>query len=408
MENQEQKADAGHLMEPKFQQNLPETINDNPIQALPSNLPPIAEAKLLNNFSHQQTTIPTFNQDNPHPATPEQTPIVVNVPKAQAIVPINISNQPQLPIQPLLAPDSPEHNSTDNGQATTVINVPNQQNRLVEQTSPQKTMITKVKLSDELNIFDWLRTTDIINQIAERAKQSVDTVITALDPGMKEYLYSGGNINIMVISDSDNFVSPIRDSFQSAFGRATVFSAKYNPPETANDYPIKLAAGFNESILIAKERIRRLRLDTNGVPQNQVILAVQPSLVNLNAPNNNSNDLTSPNWYLTYCMLLEDPVLNTTLSSYSQFIPIDLEAFNLAKEAKFPDNFPDNQLGFALSIDDIMNSKLRLVPTENQDEPGSDCRWLSEWSGLSETQVIKELSLSLAHLYRRKWNECVN
>lgn len=282
--------------------------------------------------------------------------------------------------------------------------------------SPQKSTITKVKLSDELNIFDWFRTTDIINQIAEKAKHSVDTVITALDPGMKEYLYSGGNINVMVISDGDNLVSPIRDAFQSAFGRATVTAARYKSPESALGYPIRLASGLNEAILVALERIKRLRSETNDIPQNQVIVAVQPCVLNLIDNEGITSSITyngmklsenlQPKWFLTYCMIIEDPVLLTTMNSYSQFIPLDNNTITTAKEATFPDSFQDKHLGYAISVDDIMNSRLRIPPKESGDL--EDCQWLKVWSGLSESQIIRDLSYSLAHLYRRKWDECVN
>lgn len=328
-------------------------------------------------------------------------------------------------IQPLLAADSPadsdkeisgnpQTSATQNAISNPNPNPSPNQDQQSQKTSPLKSVVTKVKLSDELNIFDWFRTTDIINQIAEKAKNSVDSVITALDPGMKEYLYSGGNINIIVISDSDCLVSPIRDAFQYVFGRATVVAARYNPPEAAAEYPVKLACGFDEAIIVAQERIKKLRLDTNNVPQNQVVVAVQPCLVSVinnetagsrvtNGLNLDENLL--PKWFLSYCMLIEDPVLGATLNSYSQFIPIDTETIALAKEAKFPEDFTDNHLGFAVSIDDLMIAKLNLKPREAEDEENA---WLPAWSGLNEGKVVHDLSISLAHLYRRKWNACVN
>lgn len=298
-----------------------------------------------------------------------------------------------------------------------------QQQQLTD--SPQRAAVTKVKLSEELNIFDWFRTTDILNQIAEKARSSMDTVITTLDPGMKEYLYSGGNVNIVVISDHDTMVSPIRDAFQSVFGRATVQVARFHPPESAKAYPVKLANGFDEAIIVAQEKIKNFRQDTNMVPQNQVVVVVQPAVVSVTNDETVNNrvknglkldDSLLPRWFLTYCMLIEDPVLGATMNSYSQLIPLDLDVVAAAREAPFPQGYKDDdQLGFARTIDEIMDSKLKLVPPQgaaehNGRQVDADERvnkWLPMWAGLDESKTIHELGMCLAHLYRRKWNDCL-
>lgn len=275
--------------------------------------------------------------------------------------------------------------------------------------SPQKSIVTKVKLSDELNIFDWIRTKDIINQLTEKAKSSVDSVITTLDPGMKEYLYSGGNINIVVICDSRRILSPIRDSFQDVFGRATVKGARF---DSGIVYPIRLAAGFEGSVRVAKEKIRLLRQDTNSIAQNQVILVVQPAVVDLPDDNKhtvteNSDRVIQSKWFITYCMIIDDPVLRVTFRVHSQLIPVDQDVVEAAKEADANQTFNDKHLGFTFSIDRLMNAKLRM----NSEEIGGDdrgCAWLPKWAGIYETDVMKQLSLILANLYRRRWNECAS
>lgn len=322
------------------------------------------------------------------------------------------------PIKPLLDPPQDKNEiAAEGNRLPNVTPIPiNKQEQQSQSASSQKFVVTKVKLTDELNIFDWFKTTDIINQIAEKAKNSVDSVITTLDPGMKEYLYSGGNINIIVISDSNNLVSPIRDSFQSVFGRATVVAARYNPPEAAEEYPVKLAKGFNEAMVVAKERIKRLRLDTSNVPQNQVIVVIQPTLVTV-FRSEVAGDQTStglkvdesplPRWFFTYCMIIEDPVLGVTMNSYSQFIPMDPELVTMAQEGKFPDGFSDNHLGFPKSIIEIIFTRLNSE-SKNSENEVREGEWLKLWTGLDEKKIIYDLSMSLAHLYRRKWNDCIS
>lgn len=348
------------------------------------------------------------NQSTPHGHVLQQESINTSSPPSQTIV----QQQQQQPpfIKPLLEND----NESQPRQNDSIINVPSvqQQEQSQAQLTPQKTVVTKVKLTDELNIFDWFRTKDIINQLAEKAKHSVDSVITTLDPGMKEYLYSGGNINIMVISDSNSYVSPIRDAFQSVFGRATVISARSTIPSSVLEYPIKVARGFDEAVQVSINRIKKLRLDTSNVPQNQVVLVLQPTIVNIPSQENMNSGLkqpeeqTLPRWFLTYSMIIEDPVLGMAMSSYSQLIPIDSDIVDLARELKLPDDFPDKQLGFSKSIDELMNSKLNLVGGD--DHESLETIWLYPWAGLDGMQILHQLGLTLANSYRRKWNDCVN
>lgn len=352
------------------------------------------------NGTNQPTIIPQTPLENQQPLIQGQTPSQM---------------------RPLLSPDV----QTPNFDVSGVSSVIEQKNEPAKQQStPHKTAVTKVKLSDELNLFDWFRATDIINQIAEKARNSVDSVITTLDPGMKEYLYSGGNINIVVISDNEAIVSSVRDSFQNVFGRATVTSDRQSAPSVATkinqDYPIKLACGLSHALSVARDKIKKLRSDTSCVPQNQVVLAIQPALVQLQeeesvqqsdktqevtkVETSSVREVVAHNWFLTYCMIVEDPVLNATLHTYSQFIPIDTSILAAAKSAKYSEDSSDGQSGFLKSIDELMAAPMNLANNSSEDSRED---WLRVWSGLEEREIARELSLVLAHTYRRKWNDCV-
>jgi hypothetical protein len=39
---------------------------------------------------------------------------------------------------------------------------------------------------------------------------------------MKEIIYSGGDIEVFVATDNDDKIKPVREAFQSVFGKATV------------------------------------------------------------------------------------------------------------------------------------------------------------------------------------------
>lgn len=390
--NEQQTADASHQDVQQLQQQSHHTIPSTQSQ------PQVDQANSIHDIKSTQhaNLLPIDNSIQP---APNVTAVQIPTHQQSSLEQPQVQSYPP-PIRPLLE-DEPNNGAmpSNNGQNAHPDAV---------SLSPQKSAITKVTLSDELNVFYWTKTKEIINQIAEEAKSSVVTVLTTLDPGMKEYLYSGGSVNIIVISETECQVSPIRDSFQSAFGRATVNPASYTPPNTIIDHPVRLACGLQEAAIVAQEKIKKLRQDTSGVlPQNQVVVAVQPTLVpfgNTTETNDNSNDLTSSSWFSTYCMLIEDPVLNVTMKCFSQFIPIDSDVAKSAREAKFPENFPGKHLGFAVSLDELMSYKMKLDPISGLgDEYG--CFWLRKWAGIYETQLIQQLSSTLAASYRRKWDE---
>merc|ERR1712071_12112 len=74
--------------------------------------------------------------------------------------------------------------------------------------------------------FGWMREAipgkGILAKVAEKARSSVDTMITTLDPQMKEFINSGGDIDIAVASNNELKVSAVREAFQTVFGKASV------------------------------------------------------------------------------------------------------------------------------------------------------------------------------------------
>jgi hypothetical protein len=96
-------------------------------------------------------------------------------------------------------------------------------------------------------LFGWMKEAmpgkSILAKVAEKARSSVDTMITTLDPQMKEFICecfksillflehivfefslkdSGGDIDIAVASSKELKVSSVREAFQTVFGKATV------------------------------------------------------------------------------------------------------------------------------------------------------------------------------------------
>ena len=94
-----------------------------------------------------------------------------------------------------------------------------------------------------------------LHKVAEKTKNSVETIITTVDPQMKDYIYSGGDVEIVVASEADSKVVPVREAFQRVFGRATVVGMKPHPSVAIAEQPVGYAAGRQGAI----ERIQNFR-----------------------------------------------------------------------------------------------------------------------------------------------------
>lgn len=77
------------------------------------------------------------------------------------------------------------------------------------------------------SLFGWVKgaadvSGGLLQKIGEKAMSSMDTLVTTLDPQMKEYIRSGGDVEILIASSKEDKVRPIREAFQLVFGRATL------------------------------------------------------------------------------------------------------------------------------------------------------------------------------------------
>jgi len=70
----------------------------------------------------------------------------------------------------------------------------------------------------------------------------------------KDYIHSGGDFRIVVASDKDVKVSPVREAFQSVLGKATVFGLAAQAASVAAQ-PV----GFAAARQAANERIQNLQ-----------------------------------------------------------------------------------------------------------------------------------------------------
>ena len=93
-----------------------------------------------------------------------------------------------------------------------------------------------------------------LSKVVEKTRSVTENVITTLDPQMKEYIHSGGDIEVVVASDKEDKVLPIRDAFQQVFGKATVYGLPSKCVSIA-EQPVGFASGKQAAL----ERVNSLR-----------------------------------------------------------------------------------------------------------------------------------------------------
>merc|ERR1719270_1899134 len=88
-----------------------------------------------------------------------------------------------------------------------------------------QTTVTRVMAESPAapGMFGWVKGSGFLSKVVERTKTVTENVITTLDPQMKEFIHSGGDVEVIVSSDKEDKVVPIRNAFQKVFGNATVY-----------------------------------------------------------------------------------------------------------------------------------------------------------------------------------------
>ena len=103
-------------------------------------------------------------------------------------------------------------------------------------------------------MFGWVKGSGFLSKVVEKTKSVTENVITTLDPQMKEFIHSGGDIEVVVTSDKEDKVVPVREAFQEVFGQATVYGLASKCVSIA-EQPVGFASGKQAAL----ERISTLR-----------------------------------------------------------------------------------------------------------------------------------------------------
>lgn len=233
----------------------------------------------------------------------------------------------------------------------------------------------------------------LLSRVAETAKNSVDSVITTLDPGMREIIYSGGEVNIAAVIDSQEdakeYISAIRDGFIDVFGRVTVRGLQVTP---SSQLPATLI-GAEMAEKMCRERISSLRSSmSHDIPQNQVVVTFEPFLHNF-----------SGSWYSLTAVYLHDPLDNCHLITHTQSIPIPCEAINWLK-CETPNEYPHKEVAFSKTITDWYKQRSQVKKQEPSptDEEIVTPPWQESLVAISPQVMLRSASMALAKIYKTK------
>lgn len=261
---------------------------------------------------------------------------------------------------------------------TTTAVTPSIQN--VQTTIPSESLVQDTGMVGG-GLLSWVKETvvnsNVLSKVAEKAKNSMNTMITTLDPQMREFIYSGGDMEIIVASDKDSKISPVRQAFQTVFGKATVTGVAVESSAVAAQ-PVGFAAGVKG----AEERINFAR-NIPSLPKDIPIIAVENFLL----------EVGEDKWYDLGIVLLNDPKRNVNLQTFTQMTPVPSQIVMMAQEAT-PEDYPLKWSGLAVTVGSLMASSLQVPHTE----------WHHALTGISRRDIILLAVQSLAGIYKNTIN----
>ncbi|KAF5302987.1 hypothetical protein FQA39_LY19049 [Lamprigera yunnana] len=185
-------------------------------------------------------------------------------------------------------------------------------------------------------------------------------------------LDSGGDMDILVASEQEIKISPVREAFQGIFGKATVEGINVQSTNIAVQ-PVGFAAGIKS----AEERIETVfkNLNVQGIP----VVAIENFLL----------EVGEDTWYDLGVLILKDPLRQITLQTFTQMTPVPTALVSLAQEDT-PSDYPFKWSGYSITIGSLMAKNLGVSRTE----------WHQALTGVSRRDIILLAAKTLASLYK--------
>ncbi|KAJ8978932.1 hypothetical protein NQ317_002993 [Molorchus minor] len=188
-----------------------------------------------------------------------------------------------------------------------------------------------------MGLFKDAFSSGVLSKMAEKAKNSVDSIITTLDPQMSGYIYSSGDTEVTVTSDNEEEVVAIREAFHAVFGKAwsqaigcddaiknaeekIAYSMKFrNTPSVAIENVLLLQANnwFDLSILLLKDKEKQISIQiltqATPVPVEKILKEIETEKLEYKALSTEEKIgtylQTKPNWQLTVTGLSRKEIL---------------------------------------------------------------------------------------------------
>ncbi|KAK3098971.1 hypothetical protein FSP39_024841 [Pinctada imbricata] len=224
-------------------------------------------------------------------------------------------------------------------------------------------------------LFGWFGGSRLVSKVVEKTKSGVESMITTLDPGMKEVIRTGGDVYIIVTSEKEAKVGAIREAFQAVFGKAIVRGMESQANNAAQ--PV----GYTSGIKGAEERIRNLRQKGN-LQEGQPIVSVEGFIV----------EMLPDRWYEMSCILLQDPIHRVDLQTFSQPTPIPAEYMLKAQDATSSD-YPLRWSGLAKTIGQVVEESTPHI---------GRAEWQLALTGISRRESLTMAARSLAFMYKQR------
>ncbi|XP_050542049.1 protein PRRC1-B-like isoform X2 [Daktulosphaira vitifoliae] len=224
------------------------------------------------------------------------------------------------------------------------------------------------------DLFNWMRGSgsSIFSMVAEKAKNSVDAVLTTLDPQMKDAsnALNFENTDVIIASEKEIVVSAVREGFQKVFGKCNVKGL-----ESPNHPFATQLVGFSAATQATRYCIDAVRLHVPKGP----IVAYEKFIV----------EPTDSKWYEFGLLKLHDLEKNIDLEIYTQSIPVPSSVVRLISDDT-PKDYEHLSTGFSIPVAHFMASNLKVHPSE----------WQEVMTGISNRTLLLNASTSLAMWYK--------
>lgn len=229
-------------------------------------------------------------------------------------------------------------------------------------------------------LFSWIGGSNLVNKVVEKTKSSMESMITTLDPGMKEVIRTGGDMYVVVASENENKVGAVREAFQTVFGKAIVRGME------SSSSTVPQPVGYTCGLKGAEERIKHLQ-EKGNLQEGQTIVSVEGFIV----------ELFPDRWYEMSCLILQDPANRVDLQTFSQPTPIPAE-FILRAQDRTPSDYPLRWAGLAVSIGQIVEESLPHVGHSD---------WQVALTGVSRRESLTLAARTLAFMYKQRLPQAV-